>query len=265
MCGNIFHFGYFGAQKFLNLGQIANAWHNEKALPATIMLAQQSLAQHDRVPRHDIGAHGQTVDRWGLNDRQITQARHRHLQCPWYGRSGEREHMHVGLERLQLLLVINAEALFFIHNDKPKAFEQERLCEHGMRPDHNIHGPIGKALTRLRGFCSGHKPRQPTQFQRQITETFGKIRIMLPRQQGRWRNDSDLKPRHCRRKSGAHRNFGFTKANISAHQSVHRLASRQVLKHFFNHAELIFGFLIREAINETRISRAINLNNGPRP
>ena len=134
--------------------------------------------------------------------------------------------MHVCLERLQLLLVINAEALFFIHNDKPKAFELQRLCQHGMRPDHNVHGPIGKAFTRLRGFCGGHKPRQATQFQRQITKTFGKVRIMLPRQQGRWRNDSDLKPRHGRGKSGAHRNLGFAKANISAHQPVHRLASR---------------------------------------
>jgi hypothetical protein len=70
--------------------------------------------------------------------------------------------MHVGLERLQLLFVINAEALFFVDNDKAKAFELKRFCKDGVRPYYNVHGAISEALTRLRGFCSGHKPRQAT-------------------------------------------------------------------------------------------------------
>ena len=182
MRGDIFHLGYFGAQKFFDLGQIGNARHNEETLPAAIMFAQQGFPQHNGIPRHDICPHGQTVDGRGLNDRQLTQARHRHLQCARDGRRGEREHMDVCFECLELFLVINAKALFFVHDDKAKALECERFCQHGMRSDHNVHGPIGKALTRLRGLCRGHKPRQATQFQRQITETFGKVRIMLPRQ-----------------------------------------------------------------------------------
>ena len=71
MRGDKFHFRYFGTQKFFNLGKVGNAGHDEKALPAAIMFAQERLTQHDWVPRHDICAHGEPVDWRRLNDGQF--------------------------------------------------------------------------------------------------------------------------------------------------------------------------------------------------
>ena len=71
MRGDKFNFRYFSTQKFFNLGKVGNAGHDEKALPAAIMFAQQCLTQYDWVPRHDIGAHGEPVDWRRLNDGQF--------------------------------------------------------------------------------------------------------------------------------------------------------------------------------------------------
>ena len=87
---------------------------------------------------------------------------------------------------------------------------------------------------------------------------------MLARQQCRRRNHRDLKTRHRRCKSRAHRDFGFSKPDIPAHEPVHGFARGQILQHFFNHAQLIFGFLIRETVDKAGISRTINFNDGTR-
>ena len=87
---------------------------------------------------------------------------------------------------------------------------------------------------------------------------------MLPCQQCRRRNDRDLKPRHCRCKSRAHGDFGFSKPDIAAHEPVHGFARGQILKHFFNNAQLIFGFLIRETVDEPGISGTVDFNDGTR-
>ena len=87
---------------------------------------------------------------------------------------------------------------------------------------------------------------------------------MLPRQQCRRRNDRDLKTRHRRCKSRAHRDFGFSKADIAAHEPVHGFACGQILKHFFNNAQLIFGFLIRETVDKAGIGRTVDFNDRTR-
>ena len=61
------------AQELLDIGNVGDARHDEEALPAAIMLAQQRLADHHAVPRHHIGAHGKAIDRRGLDDGQLAQ------------------------------------------------------------------------------------------------------------------------------------------------------------------------------------------------
>ena len=121
--GDIFHFRHFSPQIFFDLGKIGYARHDKKALPPAIMFTQQRFTQHHGVPWHNIGTHGQTVDRRRLDDGQLAQARHGHLQRPRDRSGRQRQHMHVGLQRFQLLLMIDAEPLFFVNNDEAKPFE----------------------------------------------------------------------------------------------------------------------------------------------
>ena len=99
MGDDIFDFRHLGAQEFLDVRQVSNARRDEKALPAAIMFAQQRLPQHDLVPRHHIGAHRKPVDRRRLDDGQLAQARHRHLQRAWNGGRRQRQDVDVSLQR----------------------------------------------------------------------------------------------------------------------------------------------------------------------
>ena len=73
-------FRHMRAEEILQLVEIGDARRHEKGLPATILFAQQRLAQCDGIFLGDVGAHRQAVDRRCRNDRQIADAGQRHLQ-----------------------------------------------------------------------------------------------------------------------------------------------------------------------------------------
>ena len=56
------HFRHSLFQEFLRLAQIGDARADIEALSAAIMLAQQRLADHQRVERRHEGAHGKAID-----------------------------------------------------------------------------------------------------------------------------------------------------------------------------------------------------------
>ena len=99
--GDVADLGHRLAQELLDVGQVGDARRDEEALPAAVMLAQQRLAQDDLVPRHDIGADREPVDRRGGDDRQLAQAGERHLQRPRDRGGGQGQHVHAGPQRLQ--------------------------------------------------------------------------------------------------------------------------------------------------------------------
>ena len=110
--------GHLIAQEGLDLGQIFDPGHDKEGLAATIMLAQQRLAQRDRVELGHIGADRKPVDRRCPDHRQIAHTRERHLQGARNGRGRERQHMHIRAHLFQPLLVVHAKALFLIHDQQ---------------------------------------------------------------------------------------------------------------------------------------------------
>ena len=147
------------------------------------MFAQQRLAQHDGVPRGDVGAHRQAVDRRGLDHRQLAQAAHRHLQRARDRRRRQRQHVNVGLERLQPLLVGDSEMLLLIDNHQPEALEIDAFGEERVGADDDVDGSVGKPLLGLLRLRGGDQPRQPPDVDRKAVEPLDEIRVMLARQQ----------------------------------------------------------------------------------
>ena len=214
------------------------------------MFAQQRLAHNDGIPRNYIGTHREAIHRRGLNDRQLAKARHGHLQRAGNGRGGEREHMNVGLECLQPLLVGDAEALFLIDDHKTEAFEFDGLGEDRVRADHDIECAIGDARPGIARFLGRDKPRKTTDPERESLITLDKRFVMLSCEQRGWADYRHLLPCHRRHEGGAQSDFGLAETDIAAHEAVHRLARAQIVNDLCNRAVLIVGFLIREAVNE---------------
>jgi hypothetical protein len=110
---------------------------------ATKKLWQQGLAQHYAVPRSDVGADGQTIDRRRLDDGQFAKPGHRHLQCTRDRRCGQRQHVHVSPKPLESLLVGDSEMLLLVDNDESKPLELDGLGEDCVRADDDVDRAVG--------------------------------------------------------------------------------------------------------------------------
>ena len=88
--------------------------------------------------------------------------------------------------------------------------------------DHNVgftfKHPVECGLSFFRGF----ETRQHIDFDRPLGKAVSKVLIMLLCEQGSRYEYGDLFTTLNGHESGAHGNFGFTKANITTHQTVHR-------------------------------------------
>ena len=61
--------------------------------------------------------------------------------------------MHLGAQRLDLLVVRDAEVLLLVHHKQAKVLEPDRLAEQRVRADHDVDLSVGEPL--LHGFQLG--------------------------------------------------------------------------------------------------------------
>ena len=98
--------------------QVADPGADEKRLPAAVFLAQDRLADDHRVIGQNEGAHRQPVH-WRRRDQaHFAKPRQRLLQSPRDRRRRQGQHMDVGLQFLQPLLVGDAEMLLLVDDQE---------------------------------------------------------------------------------------------------------------------------------------------------
>ena len=140
------HLRHVLVEEILGAGQILDARADIERLSAAIALAQQRLAHDQRVERRHEGAHREPIDRRRGDDRQIAHAGQRQLQRARDRRRGQRQHMHLGAQRLQPLLVRDAEMLLLVDDDQAEVLELDGLAEQRMGADHDVDLAVGDAL-----------------------------------------------------------------------------------------------------------------------
>ena len=145
-----FHFRHVLVEEILDAGEIFDPRHHIERLAAAIAFAQQRLADHQGIVRRDEGAHRQAIDRRRGNDREIAHARQRQLQRARDRRRAQRQHMHLGAQLLQPLLVADAEMLLLVDDQKAEIAELDRLAEQRVGADHDVDRAVGEALLDLR-------------------------------------------------------------------------------------------------------------------
>ena len=129
--------------------QILDARHDAENLAAAEAFALNGFVYHHVVERHDEGAHGHAVHRRGGDQAHFTHAGQGQLQRAGNRRGGEREHMHVGLQRLQLLLVADAEMLLLVDDQQTEIGEFDALGEQSVGADDNVHAAVFQAEFRF--------------------------------------------------------------------------------------------------------------------
>ena len=142
------------SQEGLDFAEILDARHDIEGLAAAIALAQQRLADEQRVERRDEGADRQPVDRGRRDQRQFAHAGERELQRARDRRRRERQHVDLGAQLLQPLLVVDAEMLLLVDDEQAEILELIALPSSAWVPTTMSTVPVGKP-----SFASSSRPR----------------------------------------------------------------------------------------------------------
>ena len=235
------------AQEGLRLVELLDARADVEALAAAIALAEQGFAHQEFVERRNESAHGEPVDRRRRDDGKIAYARHGELQRSRDRRRRERQHMDLGAQVLQPLLVLDAEVLLLVDDDEAEVLEVDALAEHGVRADDDVDLAGGETGARRLQIGAADHARQLRDLDRQMREAFGEILVVLAGEQGRRYHDGDLLAVDGGGEGGAHRHLGFAEADVAADEPVHRVPGGEVFQRRIDGRTLVVGLVVGEA------------------
>ena len=209
---------------------------------------------HQRIERRDEGAHRQPVDRRRRDDRQLAHAGQRQLQRARDRRRRQRQHMDLGAQLLQPLLVGDAEMLLLVDDEEAEVLERRSLLPSSACVPTTM-SIVPSASPSLIFFSSGAGHEAATACATLTGSPRKRSREgleVLARQQRRRHHDRDLLAVHRGDEGGAQRHLGLAEADVAADQPVHRPAGRQVVEHRVDGVLLVLGLLIGEARRRTR-------------
>ena len=126
------------AARSATAAQVLDARADIEALAAAILLAQHRLADRDAVERRHEGAHRQAIDRRRGDQAHVAHAGQRQLQGARDRRRGQRQHMDVGAQLLQPLLVRDAEMLLLVDDQQAEILELDALGQQRMGADDDV-------------------------------------------------------------------------------------------------------------------------------
>ena len=241
------HLGHVLVEEILGAGQVLDARADIEGLAAAIFLAQQRFAHHERIERRHEGAHRQPVDRRRGDDRKVAHAGERQLQGARDRRRGQRQHVHLGAQRLELLLVRDAEMLLLVDHQQAEVLELDALAEQRMGADDDVDGAVREPVARFGQLRGRHQARGLRHVDRKAPEALGEGLEVLARQQRRRHHHRHLLAVHRRRERRAQRHFGLAEADVAADQPVHRPAGGEILERRVDGGQLVVGLLVGEA------------------
>ena len=247
MCDRDPHFRHVSVEKFLGAGEILDARTDVEGLATAITLAQQRLAHDQRIERRYEGSHGETIHRRRGDDGKVTHTGQSELQGAWNRRRGEREHMHLGTQMLEPLLVGDAEMLLLVDDQKSEILELDGLAEQGVGADHDVDAAVADTLLHLRKLLAGNQARCLADMHGNASEAIGEGLGMLARKQGGRHDHCDLLAVHDRHESGTERHLGLAEPNVTAYQPIHRPAGGEITQHAVDGGLLVLGLLVRKS------------------
>src|SRR5690606_34162407 len=120
-------------------------------LATALQLAQDGLARDHGVVRLQDG-----LDRfaalWRRQDlADVTQAHEAHVQRARDGSGRQRQHVDVGLDALDALLLPHPEAVLLVDHQQAQALVDDRLVEEPVRADDDVDGAVCQALDCVAG------------------------------------------------------------------------------------------------------------------
>ena len=111
---------------------------HEVDLPAPTQFAQDRVPYDLIAGADDFRLDCQAAGRRRIDDREVANARHGHLQRARDGGGRQGQHIDLGTELLEPLLVLHAKPLFFIDDDEAEIRERDVFLKEPVCADHDI-------------------------------------------------------------------------------------------------------------------------------
>ncbi len=118
---------------------------DEVDLAVAVQLAQDRLAHQRLVELAHEGLDRQALLGRRVDGAQVAHAGQAHVQGARDRRGGERQHVHLGAQLLDALLVRHAEALLLVDDQQAQVLERHILAQQAMRADHQVDAAVRQA------------------------------------------------------------------------------------------------------------------------
>ena len=231
---------------------------DEVNLPATSKFAANGILQDSAVVLDDVALHGEALGGRRLDDAHVTRSDERHVKRPRNRRRRKRQYVYARREFLDLLLLLDAEALLLVDDQKPEVGKMHALLiQDGVRADEHVDLVRLQTLDRRLLLLRRAKAADDVDAHAEISEACGKRLEVLLCKHGRRHEHGDLLMIHDRLVGGADRHLRLAEADIAAEQAIHRLGLFHIRLDLLNGAALVGRLLIREGVLELPLPRRI--------
>ena len=190
--------------------------------------------------RAHIRQHRVAVFRRGGDRGHLADACQRHLEGSRDRRRRHGQHVHVGLQRLDVLLVLDAEALLLVDDDQPQVLPLHARLQEAVGADDHVDRAVCKTSHDLLRVRSGGEAGQLPHGHAEAVHTLVEGgEVLLGQKRGGHEHGDLLAVLDCLER-GAHGHLGFTEADVADNYPVHRGGLFHVRLHGFDGGELVF-------------------------
>ena len=131
-----------------------------EGLPVAQQLAAQRRGDLLVVVRPDVGQHRVALLGRGQDRRHLADAGQAHLQRAGNRGGAHRQHVDVGAHRLDVLLVLDAEALLLVDDHQAEVLPPHAGLQQPVGADHDVDRAVGHTVEHRAGFGGVGEPGQ---------------------------------------------------------------------------------------------------------
>ncbi len=230
---------------------------DEEDLAAALDLVEDGLAHHLFGELADAGLHRLPVSRWGLDERDVAQTAHGHVEGARDRRRGHGDHIDFGAQLFELLLLGDAETLLLVEDDQAEIAETDIGAQESVGADHDVDSTLSEFLEGLLGLTGRDEPGEHTDLDRETGKPPLKgLEVLADEDRCRSEN-RHLFALEDRFEGGADGDLGLAVADIAAEQAVHRAVRLHVGLDLRDRPFLVVGEIVLEGVLELALPRGV--------
>ncbi len=230
---------------------------HEEDLSVAQQLSTYCGGDHLLFELTNVGHHGMTVLGGRVHDRHVADAGHRHLERPGDRRCRKRQHVHARAQRLQLLLLLDAEALLLVDDDQPEVREGDVGLKQPVRPHDDIDLADRQIGNDLLCFGCREKAGQHLDPHGEVAKTFDQGGVVLLSQDRRGHQQRHLLARGNRLECGSYRDLRLAITDVPAHEAVHGNGLLHVVLDLVYRAQLVGRLFVGKGVLELALPRRV--------